>query len=115
MNGRTLRFVVCLLIVSCVVTACVAKTEKSPQRARTQIKLAQRDWLSFKLTNMMAKILLEEEMGYHVVLVDVEGETQFESLARGETHAILEVWPAAWQDELKAYLQDNALIEYGGE
>ena len=48
---------------------------------RLVIRLAERNWVGADLNNAVAKIILEEELGYEVVFVPVEGYEQFESFS----------------------------------
>ncbi|MCP4395879.1 MAG: hypothetical protein GY801_01015 [bacterium] len=64
MERNGLRHTLLLLpAILCLVAACDRNRENAQQASTTVIKLAQRDWLSFKLSNMVAKILLEEKLG----------------------------------------------------
>ena len=110
-----------VVAVAIAATACTsAKNEDSlatPEQTTVSkpiIKLAQRGWLGFELDNAVAKILLEEKMGYPVEIVEVQKDTMFESLARGETHANLEIWPSGWPDEIRSYIEVEKSVEHGG-
>ncbi|HSH04715.1 MAG TPA: glycine betaine ABC transporter substrate-binding protein [Anaerolineae bacterium] len=102
----------CLLFV----VGCQGGEEAGGETAvapRPTIRLAERNWLGAQLNNAIAKILLEEELGYHVELVPVEGTKQFESLVQGETHANLEIWPSVWSEDMQYYIDETNSVERG--
>ena len=107
--------------VALAATACTSDREETPlvtpeeaAVSKPVIKLAQRGWLGFELDNAVAKILLEEEMGYPVEIIEVQKDAIFESLAGGETHANLEIWTSAWTDEIRSYIEVEETVENGG-
>jgi glycine betaine/proline transport system substrate-binding protein len=115
------KWLLLTVVVTLIATACTtAPDEISPSTpekvtvSKPVIKLAQRGWLGFELDNAVAKILLEEKMGYPVEIIDVQKDITFESLAKGETHANLEVWPSAWTDEIRSYIEVEETVEAGG-
>ena len=83
----------------------------SEKSAKPVIRLAQRNWMGFELNNCVARILLEEEMGFPVEIVDVDADTQFEYLSKGLTHAYLELWSGIY--DLQKYI-DEGTIKDGG-
>lgn len=92
-----------------------SNNEPPPTAEKPVIKLLQREWLGSKLNNMVAKILLEEKLGYQVEIVDTPGEEQFEQLKQDQLHANLEIWPSGWLAEIEHYIQEEKSVEYGGE
>jgi len=116
------RFIKWLLVIAAMalaVTSCTKKQEEESQsgsvksaKSKPIIKLAQRKWLGSQLNNAVAGILLEEEMGYRVEIINVEGTTQFESLEKGETHVNLEIWPSA--RTVRHYMDEKKTVEHGG-
>jgi len=100
-KNRFIKRLLVIITIALALTACTKKQEEESQsgpekdaKSKPVIKLAQRDWLGSQLNNAVAGILLEEEMGYRVKIVDVMGSTLFGSLEKGETHVNLEVWPS---------------------
>jgi len=106
-----------ILIITIIFLAACGPTESPAmkEKERPVIKLLQRNWLGFELNNMVAKILLEEELGYKVEIGTVIGEEQFERLANGDLHAHLEIWSSLWAKETERYLNVEKSVEHGGE
>jgi glycine betaine/proline transport system substrate-binding protein len=82
--------------------------------AKPTIKLAANPWVSSELNAAVAKILLEEQMGYTVEVVAVDEYAQWDSLATGDIHACLEVWPSGHGDDVKKYIDEQKSVEDGG-
>lgn len=104
------------LVVVLVATACTPTQGTQPQEtaAKPTIRLAENSWLNAKLNTAVAKTLLEEEMGYPVEVVPIDGAGQFPAMDKGELHATLEVWVSARTDEIKEYTEKGT-VEIGGE
>lgn len=78
------------------------------------IKLAVNPWKASELNAMIAKILLEEKMGYSVQLVNIDEFKQWPSLAKGDIHAALEVWPSGHKDDITKYIVNDKSVIDGG-
>jgi glycine betaine/proline transport system substrate-binding protein len=78
------------------------------------IKLAANPWMASELDVMIAKIILEERMGYKVEIVPVGESEQWLPISKGELHASLEVWPSGHVAEAKKYIQQEKTVEDGG-
>ncbi|OQY43348.1 MAG: hypothetical protein B6242_14840 [Anaerolineaceae bacterium 4572_78] len=103
-----------IVVMILVMTSCTNTESPSVEQEKPVIKLAQRDWLGFELDNMLAKIILEEEMGYTVEIIDIEADQQFEILVQGEAHAVLEIWPITWLNDIERYMEVEKTVEHGG-
>ena len=79
------------------------------------IKLAQMPWMSAEVNIQVAKIILEEELGYTVELVPTSTDEQWEKLAAGDVHVQMEVWPLSQTEEIQKYIVDEKTVEDGGE
>ena len=110
---RNLKWLLLAVAMALVATACTSAQEEAAV-TKPVIKLAQRGWLGFELNNAVARILLEEETGYRVETIEVEGATQFESLAKGETHVNLEIWVGGWMEDYQKYVEEEGSVEDGG-
>jgi glycine betaine/proline transport system substrate-binding protein len=111
-----------LLIVVVLISAAGAlflshKTQ-TPQKAtvaqKPVIKLAVNPWKASELNANIAKVILEEKMGYKVQLVPVDEYKQWPLLAKGELHASLEVWPSGHKDDITKYIKSDKTVENGG-
>lgn len=107
------RFLLVGGIVLTLLLACGGT--KAPSGASGNvIKMAHNSWLAANLNDTVAKILLEEKLGYAVEFVNSGTTEQFPPLSRGELHVSLEVWPAGHLDDIQKYIHDEKTIEDGG-
>jgi len=78
------------------------------------IKLAENPWSAAALNTAIARILLEEQLGYEVEVVSIGESAQWPALASGDLSASLEVWPSGHADNVAEYIDDQGLVENGG-
>ena len=99
-----------------LVTACGTSQESPAEEAveKPKIVLGENSWTTALLNTAVAKIILEEEMGYTVEVVAVTGEEQFPLMESGEVHAVLETWPSSRSVEIQEYTQKGT-VEVGGD
>ncbi len=62
----------------------------------------------------VARILLEEQLGYPVEVVTIGESAQWPALAAGDLHASLEVWPSGHAENVAEYIDKQQLVENGG-
>ena len=79
------------------------------------IKLAENPWSASSLNVNVAKLLLEQKLGYKVELVAIDENAQFPALSKGDLSASLEVWPSGHSDNVKTYVDDQKVVENLGE
>lgn len=109
------------LVTVLVVAACVpAPPPQPPVEEATKpapkpvIKLAENPWSSSRLNVALAKIILEEEMGYPVETVTIDENAQWAAIAGGDIHASLEVWPSGHAENIRQYIEEQGVVEDGG-
>ena len=73
------------------------------------IKLAEGDWTGNLLQVHLAKIILEENMGYEVDLIFADYTAQWVSIASGDLHIAMEQWQESTLPQMEKFLS-----EYGG-
>ena len=97
-------------------TAESSDTDSSAAPAGEQptIKLAENPWSASALNVAVARILLEEKLGYPVEVVTIGESAQWPAIAAGELHASLEVWPSGHADNVAEYIDNQKLVENGG-
>jgi glycine betaine/proline transport system substrate-binding protein len=95
------------------VAAACGGTSSGPATGNV-IKMAHNDWLAANLNDAVAEQLLTNELGYTVELVPAGTSDQFDSIARGDLHVTLEVWPGGHQDAIARYIDQEKTIEYAG-
>jgi glycine betaine/proline transport system substrate-binding protein len=118
-----LRLITLILVLMLAVVACDTESATPPTSTQgataepdsTEIRLAINSWLSSELNVQVAKIILEEELDYDVELVAADQFEQWDSLASGEIHAVLELWNSGHVDYKTEYIEENQTVEFAGE
>ena len=75
------------------------------------VKLAVNPWSGSALDAEVAKILLQEKLGYTVELVPIDEYAQFPALANGDLSATLEVWPSGHPNDRQVYIEEQKTVE----
>jgi len=97
-------------------SATDASAESSAETGdRPTIKLAENPWSASQLNVAVAKILLEEQLGYPVEVVSIDENAQWSALATGDLSASLEVWPSGHAANVAEYIDGQGTVENGGE
>ncbi|RIK47752.1 MAG: hypothetical protein DCC57_13955 [Chloroflexi bacterium] len=121
-----------LLLLLAVLSACAPGTSQTggasapaadtpapgastPSAGKMTIKLAENPWSASAINVAIARILLEEQLGYPVEVVTIGESAQWPALAAGDLHASLEVWPSGHADNVAEYIDRQKLVENGGE
>ena len=79
-----------------------------PDNKAITIKLAVNAWVGAEANASVAKVLLENKLGYTVQLVKIDEFEQFPALASGDLDATLEVWPSVHPKDYKNYIKSGA-------
>lgn len=93
------------LVAGLALTACGTKPT---------ITLVENPWLASELNNAVARILLEEELGYTVNVVALDGNDQWTAVADGTADVSLEVWSSGHKDDIAHYINETQSVENGG-
>lgn len=88
--------------------------EPAAEGEKITIKLAENPWSASMINANVAKILLEEQLGYTVEIVTIDENAQWASLATGDLHASLEVWPSGHAENVAQYIDQQGVVENGG-
>src|SRR5215217_2802501 len=86
-----------------------------PDNSDTTITLAVNAWVGAAANAHVAKVLLENNLGYDVELVDIDEFEQFPAIAAGDIDATLEIWPSGHAKDRKQYIDSGAGVVDGGE
>ena len=81
----------------------------------TEISIAVNPWTGSAVNANIAKVLLEQELGYTVNLVEIDEFAQFPALSSGELDATLEVWPSGHAEDYATYIEGDGSVVDGGE
>jgi glycine betaine/proline transport system substrate-binding protein len=102
-----------LMLLTLALAACggtgAGSTPKIP------IKLAENAWTGSSININVAKILLEEKLGYKVEIVTIDENAQWAALGNGDLSASLEVWPSGHAENVKKYVDEQKVVENLGE
>jgi glycine betaine/proline transport system substrate-binding protein len=86
-----------------------------PDNSGTTINLAISPWQGSAANVAVAKVLLENELGYTVKTTDIDEYAQFPALANGTLSATLEVWPSGHAKDYKKYIDAGNGVVDGGQ
>lgn len=108
-----------MLAMSCTLLGWLALSSgcsgSQPQRnVKPVIKIAYNLWTASELNAQIARILISEELGMPVELVEIDEYEVWPELAAGKVHANLEVWVSGHQEDLKKYVESDKTVEDGG-
>ncbi len=107
-RNRKLALVVLLSLLTSTLAACAPAS-------KPVIKLALNPWSASAANVNVAKILLEDKLGYKVEIVTIDENAQWAALATGDLSASLEVWPSGHADNVKQFIDDQKKVENLGE
>jgi glycine betaine/proline transport system substrate-binding protein len=102
-----------LALLAALLAACGAQAPAAQQPAQPKItiKLAENPWTGSSVNVNVAKILLEEQLGYPVEIVTIDENAQWAALANGDLSATLEIWPSGHAENRKQYIEDQKVVE----
>jgi glycine betaine/proline transport system substrate-binding protein len=107
-----------ILVMALVLAACgggAAETTggdtAAPEPQSYTVKLAENPWTGSMVNVHVAKILLEEQLGYPVEIVTIDENAQWASMASGDLSASLEVWPSGHAENVAQYIDDLGVVE----
>lgn len=95
-------------LAAVILAACGAQAPAAP---KITIKLAENPWTGSSVNVNVAKILLEEQLGYTVEIVTIDENAQWAALANGDLSATLEIWPSGHAENRKQYIEDQKVVE----
>ena len=108
MTNFLLRRLSPLLVLLVLLAACAQTPAAAP---KPTIKLAENPWTGSSVNVHVAKILLEEQLGYTVELVTIDENAQWAALGSGDLSATLEIWPSGHAENVKQYIDDQKVVE----
>lgn len=95
-------------------TDATGTTAEVPDNSDTTITLAVNAWVGAAANAHVAKVLLENELGYTVELVEIDEFEQFPALATGDIDATLEIWPSGHGQDYEDYIASDGGVVDGG-
>jgi glycine betaine/proline transport system substrate-binding protein len=85
-----------------------------PDNSGTTVDLAVSPWVGSAANVAVAKLLLEQKLGYAVKTTQIDEYAQFPALSNGDLDATLEVWPSGHAKDYSKYIQSNNGVVDGG-
>lgn len=95
-----------LAVSALLLAACAPATAAS----KPTIKLAENPWTGASVNVAVAKLLLQQKLGYTVEVVKVDEFAQWGALQKGDLSSSLEVWPSGHAKDITDYI-DKGLVE----
>ena len=91
-----------------------ATDETAVSDDKMTVILVENAWSASELNVTVAKLLLENELGYPVEIISLDENAQWPALAAGDAHASLEVWPSGHAANVTEYIDGAGTVENGG-
>jgi glycine betaine/proline transport system substrate-binding protein len=108
-----LRSIYVLMLAILLLAACGGSSATSAPKI--PLKLAENAWTGSSINVNVAKILLEEKLGYKVEIVTIDENAQWAAMGNGDLSASLELWPSGHADNVKKYIDEQKVVENLGE
>lgn len=77
------------------------------------IKVVRNNWSASAVQAEIVKILIEENLGNKVEIVDIDENAMFAGMSAGDVHANVEVWPSGVTPDEQAFINDGSIIQVG--
>jgi len=108
---KTGRGLFVVLVAAVAFASCGGPTPVAP--GHTTIRLARNPWDASMLDVAVAKILLTEQLGMNVEVVDIDEYTQWVPISDGSVDACLEVWPSGHSGDIQTYVRTGRVEDLG--
>jgi glycine betaine/proline transport system substrate-binding protein len=79
------------------------------------VRLVANPWPGSYANAHVARIVLEQELGAAVEIVELDENAQWAGLDDGSLDAVLEVWPSGHGDNIARFIEDRGTVEELGE
>ncbi len=97
-------------------TAAADSTQAAaPAGEKPTIRLIANTWPASELNVNVAANLLKNQLGYDVEIIALDEQAQWDALAGGQADASLEVWPSGHGERIAQYIDEQKVVENGGE
>ena len=113
-HHKLLLLIVAVAILAILVVACAPPAGQPAADEKPVIKFAENPWSGSAVNVAVAKILLEDQLGYPVEVTTLDENAQWTALASGDLHASLEVWPSGHAENVAEYIDGQKVVENGG-
>lgn len=110
-----------LIAIASIVLGCAAPPASQPATGsapasaeKITLKLVANPWSASQINVAVAKLILEQKLGYTVEIANIDENAQWPALAAGDAHASLEVWPSGHAANVAEYIDKQKKVENGG-
>ena len=79
------------------------------------IRLIENTWPASELNVAVAANILQNQLGYPVEIIALDEQAQWDALAGDDADASLEVWPSGHGERIAQYIDEQKVVENGGE
>jgi len=111
MNRKIMNCVMKTLALTTIVFAVsVFSISSTMAGSKGLIKIAENDWTSQLVDINLAKIILEEQMGYDVELIFVDYSAQWVGMANGDIDVAMEIWPFSATEAIKEWVDEKGKV-----
>jgi glycine betaine/proline transport system substrate-binding protein len=113
--GKKSWFAALIVVGSLVAAACGGGSDSSGSSSGSgaTIVIARNNWSASAVGVEIAKILIEENLGNKVEILDIDENAMFAGLSAGDLHVNLEVWPSGVTPDEQAFIDDGSIVNMG--
>ncbi|MEE8305997.1 MAG: glycine betaine ABC transporter substrate-binding protein, partial [Gammaproteobacteria bacterium] len=117
MRNRKLRYRVLRGIWSVMLALAlgIGTTSMANAQSKGPIRIAENDWTGQLVDINLAKIILEEHMGFDVDLVFADYTGQWAGLAAGDLDVSMEIWPSYSIAAHEEWIDEKEKVEVIGD
>ena len=119
MRGSKKRLIAALVVAGSLIGAACGGSDDSGSESAgggggtETIKIVRNNWSASAVEVEIVKILIEENLGNPVEIVDIDENAMFAGMSAGDVHANVEVWPSGVTPDEQAFIDDGSIINVG--
>lgn len=102
-----------VLLIGCTAANQVTTKPTATTSNKPVIKFIANTWVGSEVNVEVARYILENQMGYPTEIVRLDASAQWDSLAKGDGHASLEVWPSGRVEAIQKYIEQDKTVVRG--
>jgi glycine betaine/proline transport system substrate-binding protein len=106
-NCKLMVIMALFSILSVMIISCNGEHKSG----KSTIRIAENPWTGSSINASMAKIILQEKMGYKVEIIKIDEYAQWKSIAKGDVDVCLEVWPSGHVDDVRSYINEKKTVD----
>ena len=119
MRGSKKRLIAALVVAGSLIGAACGGSDDSGSESAgggggtETIKIVRNNWSASAVEVEIVKILIEENLGNPVEIVDIDENAMFAGMSAGDVHANVEVWPSGVTPDEQAFIDDGSITNVG--